>query len=77
MVMKKSERRRKSVLNGGVGGVNVQGNLNGAIQQWKRSLKESGKMEEIKRRRHYVKPSLKRKRELEDARYRQQKGFDY
>lgn len=74
--MKKSEMKRKQVLNGGVGGVVVNGNLNGAIQQWKRSLKESGKMKELKERRHYIKPSLKRKREIEDAKYRKEKGID-
>lgn len=68
-------KNKRVALNGGIGGNVVKGNLNLAIRQWKKSLNESGKMEELKKREHFVKPSTIRREEIKDAIYRKRKGF--
>jgi len=46
----------------------VDGNVDMAIKLWKRKLKDSGKIEELKERRYYTKPSEKRRTELQQTR---------
>ena len=48
--------------------VAVEGsNLNRAINQLKRHMAREGVMKELKRRRHYEKPSIIRKRKMKEA----------
>lgn len=44
----------------------VDGNLELAIKFWKRKLKDSGKLQELKDRRYYTKPSEKRRKEIQN-----------
>lgn len=74
--MSKDSFRRQVVLNGGVGGVVVNNNLNAAINQWKKSLKESGKMEKLHENRFFRKKSEVRRKEIDAAVYRREMGFD-
>jgi len=46
----------------------VDGNIDLAIKFWKKKLKDSGKIEELKERRYYTKPSEKRRKELQQTR---------
>ena len=46
----------------------VDGNVDMAIKLWKKKLKDSGKIEELKERRYYSKPSEKRSNELQQTR---------
>ena len=48
--------------------VKVQkGNLNRALKQFKRKFKNTKVLKEIRERKHYVKPSLKRRIEKDEA----------
>ena len=44
----------------------VDGNLELAIKFWKRKLKDSGKLQELKDRRYHIKPSEKRRKQIEN-----------
>jgi len=48
-----------------------KGDINFALKAFKRELKESGKIQELKDRRHYVSKSQKRKEEVNRAKYYQ------
>jgi len=74
--MSKDSFRRRVVLDGGVGGVVVNNNLNAAINQWKKSLKESGKMETYNDNRYFEKKSETRKKEIDAAIYRKEMDID-
>ncbi len=52
--------------------VNVQPgeNIESALKRFKKKVQKFGILTEIKRREHYVKPSIKRKRKSETARKR-------
>ena len=57
--------------------VKVQkGNLNRALKQFKRKFKNTKVLKEIRERQHYIKPSLKRKVEKENAIRRLKKQQD-
>ena len=45
----------------------VNNQLDPAIKLWKRKLKESGKIEELKARKEYIKPSVKKRKQLQQA----------
>lgn len=54
--------------------VSVDGNnLNRAINQLKRHMAREGVLKELKRRRHYEKPSVARKRKWKEAARRRRK----
>ena len=44
-----------------------KGNLNRALKQFKRKFKNTKVLKELKERKHYVKPSLKRRIEKDEA----------
>ena len=46
----------------------VNNQLDPAIKLWKRKLKESGRIEELKARKEYIKPSTKKRKTKEHAR---------
>ena len=45
----------------------VNNQLDPAIKLWKRKLKESGRIEELKTRKEYIKPSTKKRKTKEQA----------
>ena len=45
----------------------VDGNLDSAIKLWKRKLKESGKLESLRERKEFIKPSVKKRKQLQQA----------
>ncbi len=51
-------------------GVNVNGNLEDALKRFKRQCARSGVLQELRKREHYEKPSVKRKKKSEAARKR-------
>jgi small subunit ribosomal protein S21 len=64
--MSRKIRKEDMIVWGNPNAVNVvDGNLELAIKFWKRKLKESGKLQELKDRRYYTKPSEKRRKEIE------------
>ena len=76
--MSKQSKHQKSVVPGASVGIKVlptkqypKGDINFALKQFKRELKESGKMEDLKNRRHFISKSAKRREELNCAKYYQ------
>ena len=51
-------------------GINVNGNLEDALKRFKRQCARSGVLQELRKREHYEKPSVKRKKKSEAARKR-------
>ena len=45
----------------------IKGNINKALKLFKRKFKQTGRLKEIRERKHYVKPSLKRRIEKDEA----------
>ena len=45
----------------------VDGNLDSAIKFWKRKMKESGKLEMLRERKEFTKPSVKKRKQLQQA----------
>ena len=45
----------------------VDGNLDSAIKLWKRKMKESGKLESLRERKEFIKPSVKKRKQLQQA----------
>ena len=75
--MNKKMKRQKSILPGALG-VRVvktkqhpKGDINFALKMFKRELKESGKIQELKDRRHFISKSQKRREEINSAKYYQ------
>ncbi len=73
--MNKKDKRQKSILPGatGVRVVKTKGNPKGdigfALRLFKKELKESGKLQEIRDRRYFIPKSEKKRVQLERARY--------
>lgn len=49
----------------------VNGDVNSAIKLWKKNLKESGKLDILKEKKDYVKPSVLKRKQKTDAEYSQ------
>ena len=76
--MSKQSKHFKSIVPGASVAVKVsttkqypKGDINFALKSFKRILKESGKMEELKDRRHFISKGQKRKEEVDRAKYYQ------
>ena len=76
--MSKENKQRQSIVPGAGVAIKVsstkqypKGDINFALKAFKRILKESGKMEELKDRRHFVSKGQKRKEEVDRAKYYQ------
>ena len=76
--MGKQSKHQKSLVPGAGVGIKVlktkqypKGDINFALKQFKRELKESGKIQELKDRRHFISKSEKRREELNNAKYYQ------
>ena len=73
--MNKRMKRQKSILPGALG-VRVvktkqhpKGDINFALRSFKKDLKESGKLQELRERRDFVPKSAKRREQLKRAKY--------
>ena len=76
--MSKQSKHQKSIVPGAGVAVKVlktktypKGDINFALKQFKRELKESGKIQELKDRRHFISKSQKRREEVNRAKYYQ------
>ena len=75
--MSKSKKDFLSISPGSpVGSIVIDGNINAAISEWKRRLKDSHIIVELYRRREYIKKSTKRRQIIQDAEYRQKRKDD-
>jgi small subunit ribosomal protein S21 len=54
----------------------IKGNINRALKLFKRKFKQTGVLKEVRERKNYTKPSLKRKVEKENAIRRLKKQQD-
>ena len=73
--MNKRMKRQKSILPGALG-VRVvktkqhpKGDINFALRSFKKDLKESGKLQELRERRYFVPKSAKRREQLKRSKY--------
>ena len=73
--MNKKMKRQKSILPGALG-VRVlktkqypKGDINFALRSFKKELKQSGKLQELRDRRYYVPKSAKKREMMKRARY--------
>ena len=74
--MSKQSKHQKSIVPGAGVAVKVlstkiypKGDINFALKMFKRELKESGKIQNLKDRRHFISKSQKRKEEVDRAKY--------
>ena len=44
-----------------------KGNINRALKQFKRKFRDTQKIKELRERQYFTKPSLKRRREMDEA----------
>ena len=73
--MNKKMKRQKSILPGALG-VRViktkqypKGDINFALRSFKKELKQSGKLEELRERRYFIPKSAKKREQLKRAKY--------
>ena len=45
----------------------IKGNINKALKQFKRKFKQTGILKEVRERKNYTKPSIKRRKQKEKA----------
>ena len=65
---KKYKKREEQFLYGHAMGVKVlNGNIEAALRKWKRMMKESGIIDDLKARREYTKPAAARRKKRDDA----------
>ena len=64
----KKIRREDMEIPGCATGVKVvNGNIELALKAWKRKVKDSGKIEELKNRKEYIKPSAVKRKQKQQA----------
>jgi len=68
--MNRREKKRRSLLAGGLGANVVDGELNTAIQVWKQELKNSENLNRLYENREFVKPSVRKRKMIQFAKYR-------
>jgi ribosomal protein S21 len=69
---KQRAKKHEMIVIGKPNNVKVSnGDINSAIKLWKRQSKEAGTLEILKSKLEYVKPSVKKRKQIEDARYSQ------
>lgn len=76
--MSKSRKHLDSIIPGVALGARVvktkrrpEGDINAAIGKWKRAVKDAGVVETLKDRKEYIKESVKRRAEIDRAKYMQ------
>tara|TARA_A100001201_G_scaffold115543_1_gene99184 strand:+ start:112 stop:363 length:252 start_codon:yes stop_codon:yes gene_type:complete len=73
--MNKKMKRQKSILPGALGVRVVKtkqhpnGDINFALRSFKKDLKQSGKLQELKERRYFVPKSAKKRDQMKRAKY--------
>ena len=67
--MARRKTKKESMIIPGVfnGAKVINGNIEAALRFWKRNLKESGVIQELKDRREYTKPTTRRRKQRNDA----------
>lgn len=74
--MNKRDKKLASPIQGFGLGVNViGGDIKFALREFKRQVKKAGLIDELYRRKFYEKPSSKRKKVVEDAKYRNRRDL--
>jgi len=70
--MNKKQKEHQSVIPGHSLGANVvNGDLGFAIRTWKKKLKDSEILDKIKSKKEFIKPSVTKRIQRNDAAYRQ------
>lgn len=67
---RKKPKQRATEANMDMGGMSVKvinNQIEPAIRLWKKKLKESGKLEELKARKEYIKPSAVKRKQKQQA----------
>ena len=69
--MSKKQKQHQQVVPGNALAINVIGtareDLGFALKAWKRKIKSSGIIEEVKDRKEYIKPGIKKRKQLQNA----------
>ena len=73
--MSKKQKQHQQTVPGKSLAVNVIGStredLAYALKAWKRKIKSSGILEEVKERKEFIKPSVKKRKQLQNAKFMQ------
>ena len=73
--MNKKQKQHQTVVPGNALAVSVTGtakeDLAYALKTWKRKVKDSGVLEAVKDRKEYIKPGIRRRKELQNAQFMQ------
>jgi len=64
---KKARREDMEVMGNSMAVKVVNGQIEPALKLWKRKMKDSGKLDEVKDRREFIKPSAVKRRKREEA----------
>jgi len=64
---KKVRREDMEVMGNAMAVKVVNGQIEPALKLWKRKMKDSGKLDEVKDRREFIKPSAVKRRKREEA----------
>lgn len=65
---RKKTRKESMIVSGNYKAAKVvNGNLEAALRFWKKRVKESGVIDEVKARREYIKPAARRRKQKNDA----------
>lgn len=70
----KQKRAKKSemIINGKPNNIKVvNGDINSALKMWKKVLKDSEKLDILKSKKEYIKPSVVKRKKMQDAEYSQ------
>ena len=73
--MSKKQKQHQAIVPGNTLAVKVTGSaredLAYALKAWKRKIKSSGILEEVKERKEFIKPSVKKRKQLQNAKFMQ------
>jgi ribosomal protein S21 len=73
--MSKKQKQHQSIVPGNALAVKVNGSsredLAHALKTWKRKIKSSGILEETKERKEFIKPCIKKRKQLQNAKFMQ------
>ena len=76
--MNKKQKAHQSVTPGnGLATAVVEGDISYALKTWKRKVKQSGILDELKDRKEFEKPSVSRRRQLIRAKFINKKQQEY
>tara|TARA_R110001592_G_scaffold338613_1_gene625879 strand:- start:74 stop:313 length:240 start_codon:yes stop_codon:yes gene_type:complete len=68
--MNKHQKQHKSIVSGNANAVSVINNdLNYALRTFKRKIKDSNVLEKLKENKTFIKPSVKRRQQINKAKY--------